>query len=119
MLTTTEDGGTAQLTAVLTTRPTADVTVRFKSSNRSEGRVRGRPIVFTPDDWFVPRTVLVAGVPDGIPDGTQQYSVTTASVRSDDPVYDGRPAGSVTIINLDEEPMRPNPPAAAASRRGR
>ena len=115
VLTTTEAGGTAEFTAVLTTKPLADVTVSFKSSNRAEGKVRGRPLVFTPDDWFVPRTVRVAGVPDGIADGTQTYTVTASSVTSADPLYDRRAVGSVTIQNIDDDPR----PSAPESRRPR
>jgi hypothetical protein len=94
------------------------VTVKFKSSNRAEGRVRGRPIVFTSEDWFVPRTVLVAGVPDGIADGTQEYTVTAASVRSDDPAYDGRLTATLTIVNLDQD-SRPSGRVLAERRRHR
>jgi hypothetical protein len=117
VLTTTEGGGTAQFTAVLTTPPTADVTVAFRSSNRAEGKVRGRPLVFTPADWFVPRTVRVEGVPDGVPDGAQDYAVTGV-VRSEDLAYNARAIAAVNLQNLDEDSV-PSAPTVRPSRRGR
>ncbi len=118
-LTTTEAGGTAQFTAVLTTRPTGDVTVRFKSTNPAEGKVRGRSIVFTPSDWNVPRTIVVQGIPDGVADGSASYWITGDPMESTDPVYDGREVGRIPAVNIDVDTVRPNAPAAAVSRRVR
>ena len=42
-LTTTEAGGTATFTVVLTTQPTADVTIGLSSSDTTEGTVSGEP----------------------------------------------------------------------------
>lgn len=102
-LTTTELGGTAQFTAVLTAAPTSDVTVTFETSDASEGSVGDRQLTFTPADWFTPQTVTVSGVADGIVDGKQAYRVLASSVMSGDPDYDGRAVGSVAVQNLDAD----------------
>ena len=47
-LTTTEAGGTATFTVVLTTQPTADVTIALSSSDTTEGTVRPASLTFTP-----------------------------------------------------------------------
>jgi hypothetical protein len=118
-LTTTEAGGTAQFTAVLTTRPQGDVTVSFKSTDPAEGKVRGRPIVFTPSDWDVSRTVTVQGVPDGVADGTASYWITADPMESSDPAYDGRQVGRIPAINIDVDIVRPDAPAPVGLRRVR
>jgi hypothetical protein len=116
-LVTTEGGGTAEFTAVLTTRPLSDVTVRFKTSNPTEGKVRGRPLVFTYDDWNVPKTVTVVGVPDSVPDGTQPYWITGFPMVSSDPAYDGREVGRIPAVNVDVDPVRPAPAERPSARR--
>lgn len=100
-LQTTENGGTAEFTAVLTTPPTANVTVTFASSDATEGTVTGAPLVFTPANWFTPQTVTVTGVADALTDGVQSYTVTTSSVVSADPAYSDRAVGKVSLVNLD------------------
>jgi hypothetical protein len=106
-LTTTEAGGTAQFTAVLTTAPQAPVTVRFKTTNPAEGRIRTRALVFDPSNWFVPQTVTVFGVPDGMPDGTQAYWITGDPMVSSDPAYDRREVGRIPAVNIDYDARGP------------
>ncbi len=99
--TTTEAGGQARFGAALTTPPAADVKVLFGSSNPVEGQVLTPALTFTPDDWYVPQTVTVAGVPDALADGTQTYRIEAVEVTSDDPLYDHRPVTARTLSNLD------------------
>ena len=47
-LTTTEAGGTATFTVVLTAQPTADVTIGLSSSDTTEGTVSPASLTFTP-----------------------------------------------------------------------
>ena len=118
-LTTTEAGGLAQFTAVLTRQPFAPVTVRFKSTSPAEGKVRGRPVVFTPVDWYRPQTVTVAGIPDGAVDGSQTYWITAHPLQSADPAYDGREIGRIPVVNIDVDFRGPREPAPVESRQGR
>jgi hypothetical protein len=100
-LSTTEGGGASEFTAVLTVAPRADVTVTFAASNPNEGFVEGRPLTFTATDWWVPQAVKVSGLPDGIVDGDQPFTVTAVSVESADPAYEGRQVDSVRFVNED------------------
>ena len=111
-LTTTEAGGVAEFTAVLTTRPEADVTVRLKTTNPAEGRIRRRALVFTPSDWWRPQTVTVTGIPDGLPDGSQSHWITAYPLKSGDPAYDGREIGRIPVVNIDVDSSRPAPSAS-------
>ena len=86
-LTTTEAGGTATFTVVLTTQPTADVTIDLSSSDPTEGTVSPASLTFTTANWNVAQTVTVTGVDDVVVDGDVAYTIVTAAVTSGDPTY--------------------------------
>lgn len=100
---TTEAGGTTTFTVVLDGRPSADVTVTLRSDDPGEGVVSPTTVVFTPDNWNAPRTVVVTGVDDDLVDGPIDYTVSVASVSSADARYDGLPGSSLTVQNEDDD----------------
>jgi hypothetical protein len=102
-LRTTEQGGQATFTIVLTGRPSANVTIGLSSSDPGEGSVRQEQLVFTPSNWNAPQQVTVNGVDDDEKDGTQEYTVLTAPAESDDDNYDGLDAEDVSVTNTDDE----------------
>ncbi len=55
-LVTTEAGGTATFTVVLTSQPTANVTLPLSSSNAAEGAVAPAALTFTSANWNVAPT---------------------------------------------------------------
>src|SRR5947207_1262259 len=63
-LVTTEAGGTATFTVVLTSQPVANVVVPVSSSNVAEGTVSPTSLTFTAANWNVAQTVTVTGVDD-------------------------------------------------------
>ncbi len=97
---TSEAGGTVDYSVVLTSEPTADVTITFTSSDTSEGTVDG-PLVFTADNWDSSQTVTVTGVDDALLDGDVAYSLSYLS-SSTDPNYDAL-AGVRLLDNLDND----------------
>jgi hypothetical protein len=102
-LTTTEAGGTAQFTVVLTSRPTADVTIGISSSAVGEGTVSVSSLTFTDVNWNVPQTVTVTGVNEFIDDGNASYTIVTAPATSGDAAYNNFDAGDVSITNTDDD----------------
>ena len=54
----------ATFTVVLTSQPTADVTIALSSSGSTEGTVSAAPLTFTTVNWNVAQTVTVTGVDD-------------------------------------------------------
>ena len=52
-LTTTEAVGTATFTVVLTSQPTADVTIGLSASDPTEGTVSSPSLTFTPANWNI------------------------------------------------------------------
>ena len=63
-LATTEAGGTATFTVVLTTQPTADVTIAPELERHDRRHGRPASLTFTTANWNVAQTVTVTGVDD-------------------------------------------------------
>src|SRR3989442_858252 len=84
---TTEAGGTATFTVVLTSERTASVAVGLTSSDLTEGTVAPASVTFTTANWNVAQTVTVTGVDDLVQDGNIAYSIVTAPATSADTVY--------------------------------
>ena len=102
-LTTTEAGGTATFTVVLTSQPTADVTIALSSSDPTEGTVGPASLTFTAANWNVAQTVTVTGVDDLVVDGDIAYSIVTAAAVSTDGSYSGFNAADVSVTNTDND----------------
>ncbi len=102
-LTTSELGGTATFTVVLTSKPAANVTIGISSGDTSEGTVSPPTLTFTPSNWASPRTVTITGVDDAEVDGNVAYAVITAAATSADPNYNGLNPADVSAINQDNE----------------
>ncbi len=98
---TREDGITATFTVVLTSQPTADVTINVSSSDLTEGTVSTASLVFTSLNWKTAQTVTVTGVDDVEADGDQTYSIVLGAAVSDDTNYGGIDANDVAVINVD------------------
>ncbi len=105
-LVTTEDGGTAEFSVVLTARPTHDVIVRVVSSDRLEGTVAPASLTFQPDNWHLPQTVVVTGASDAFADGDRVYTVITSWAESLDRRYHGINADDVRVTNVDTDLVR-------------
>ena len=102
-LETTEAGGTADFTVVLTSQPLADVRVPLESNDLSEGSIAVAELVFTPENWSVPQSVTVTGVDDLDADGDVAYRILVKAALSDDPKYAGIDANDVNLVNVDND----------------
>lgn len=102
-LVTSEGGGTATFTVVLTSEPIADVNIAVASSNSQEGTVSTSNLRFTAANWAAPQTVTVKGVNDDVDDGGQIYRVSLGAAASDDLNYRGRDPLDVTVRNTDND----------------
>lgn len=100
-LITTEDGGTASFSVVLTLAPTADVTVNISSSDTTEGTVSVASLLFTTANWNVAQNVTVTGVSDFLADGNIAYSIIAAAASSGDANYNNRNPADVNVTNQE------------------
>jgi hypothetical protein len=102
-LQTSEAGAMATFSVVLTSQPTADVTVGLASSNSAEGTVSTPSVTFTTNNWDVPQSITVMGVDDQTVDGDQPFTITTAAAMSSDPTYAGFDPPDVSVTNTDDD----------------
>jgi len=102
-LVTTEAGGAATFTVVLTSVPTSDVSIGLTSDDLTEGTVSPASLTFTPADALTPHMVTVTGVDDTAVDGSVAYTVVTAPAASTDSSYSGRDAADVAVTNTDDD----------------
>ncbi|MBU0674446.1 MAG: hypothetical protein KJ950_07375 [Proteobacteria bacterium] len=100
---TNENGASAVFTVVLTSEPTAGVTIEITSSNPAEGTVAPDSLTFTSSDWSTPHTVTITGIDDDQTDGNQLYTILLAAASSADPLYNGMDPEDVTVINIDND----------------
>ena len=101
--TTSEAGGSATFRIVLTSQPTANVTIPLASTNPAEGSVVPASVVFNATNWNILRTVTVTGVDDFLDDGDQTYSVITGAAESTDGLYNGQDASDLSLTNVDND----------------
>jgi hypothetical protein len=101
-LTTTESGGTASFTVVLTCQPTANVTLPVASSDLTEGTVSTASLIFTSANWDTVQTVTVTGVDDAIQDGNISYTIQLGPSTSTDPNYVLDPP-NLNATNTDDD----------------
>ncbi len=102
-LTTTEAGGIATFTVILTSQPTANVTIGLSSSNTAEGTVSPATLTFTAANWNSAQSVTVTGVNDFIDDGNIAYTIVTAAASSTDGIYNNMNASDVSVTNTDDD----------------
>jgi uncharacterized protein (TIGR03382 family) len=100
---TTEAGGTATFTMVLSMAPTADVTVGVSSNNLLEGTVTPASWTFTIGNWATPQVFTVTGVDDTVLDFGVTYTIVTAPAISTDGNFSGTNPADVTVVNNDDE----------------
>jgi len=102
-LQTAEDGLSATFDIVLTSQPTAEVTIGLTSSDSTEGTVSPESVVFDPTSWSSPQPVTVTPVNDAVIDGHIQYLVEVQPATSSDLDYAGVDPSDVSVINYDDE----------------
>ena len=104
-VTVEENGGTDSFTVVLTSEPTANVTIAVSSSDTDAATVSPMSLTFTSSNWSSPRAVTVTGVND--PLGNADRSATITHVVSDSGGYGGVKAANmaVTVMHVNEPPV--------------
>jgi hypothetical protein len=103
---TDEGGTTATFTVVLTSQPTADVTIPITSLDLTEGTVSAANLTFTNANWDSAQTVTVTGVDDALIDGDIAYTVEVGDPASADTNYDAlanADTADVSVTNFDDD----------------
>lgn len=100
---TTEAGGSATFTVVLTSEPFSNVTVNFDVNDATEAAVDTDSLVFTAANWDEPQIVTVMGVDDDLADGNQAFTVVFDSTTSADADYAAITPINLGFTNLDDD----------------
>ena len=101
-LTTTEAGGTASFTVVLSRKPTASVTITLSSTNPAQGTLSQSSLTFTTGNWNKAQSVTVTGLDDHIVHGDQTYQIT-GTASSSDSSFNGLTMTPVTVVNEEAD----------------
>lgn len=100
---TSESGGTASFTVVLSSKPKGTVVVTIASTKPAEGALDASALTFTAESWATAQTVTVTGVDDPITDGDQPYAIAVGPVQSSDARYAALDPDDVTLTNSDDD----------------
>ena len=100
------EGESGSYTAVLTSPPTAPVTIPISSSNDGVSSISPSSLTFTPDNWNVPQTVTVNTSNNSSADGDATVTIATGKPTSNDTNYNDLTAADTsdfTITVVDDE----------------
>ena len=100
---TDESGTSATFSVVLTSQPTAPVTIDLTNGDTTEGSLDKASLIFDGANWNVAQTVTVTGVDDALADGDITYTVSLEAATSADASYNGRDPDDVSVTNLDDD----------------
>jgi hypothetical protein len=102
-LVTTEAGGSDTFSVVLTSQPTAPLTIAVSSSDPSEGMPAQTLLSFSTTNWMTAQTVTVNGQNDSLTDGTIAYTVQLATPTTTDAKYAAIDPADVSLTNEDND----------------
>lgn len=102
-ITAAETGPAGTFTVVLTSAPTADVTVPLHIADTAQGSVAPASLTFTSSNWNVAQTVTVTAVNDLVADGDFVNTVFTDAAVSADGTYSGMDASNVMVTHTDND----------------
>ena len=95
------EGGSGTYTVVLTSRPTAAVTITPSSSDTGAATFAPASLSFDGRNWSMGQTVTVSGVEDA--DANHESVVISHTASSDDGKYAGISIASVAVTVADDE----------------
>ena len=103
LLITAKPDGSATFTVVLSSQPTAPVSVPAVSADATEGVTAPAELDFTTSNWNVPQTVTVSGVDDAVDDGNVAFFVNVGPPVSTDAVYAAFARTRVSVTSVDDD----------------
>jgi large repetitive protein len=93
-------GNNGTFSIVLTSQPSANVTIPLSSSDTTEGTLAVTNVVFTSANWNVPQVITMTVVDDTLLDGAISFSAVTGDPTSTDLSYDALTATSVSDVTM-------------------
>lgn len=99
-----EPNGFNTFNVVLTSQPTALVTINMSVSDATECQISTPSLDFNSGDWATPKNVTVTAVDDAIIDGAQPCNITFTIVTADGMYSPIVPASVTVTVNDDDIP---------------
>ena len=96
----TEDGVSDTYEVVLTSQPTAEVTINLSTNGQST--TDSTALVFTSSNWNTPQTVTITAVDDAVAEGNHTSTINHTT-SSNDTNYDGLTVAPVTVEITDND----------------
>lgn len=95
----TEEGGTATFTLVLTSQPTASVSIPLSCSLEGKCSVSPTSVTFTTENWNSPQTITATGINDLVDNGNSTaITIIIGESTSSDPNYVLNPEDITTSV---------------------
>jgi hypothetical protein len=101
-LTTSEAGTSTSFGIVLTSAPTANVTITFACTEAGQGSLLPTSVTFTTATWNMVQLVTVTGLDDHLINGDQKYQIT-GTASSGDGNYNGLTMTPITVTNTEAD----------------
>ncbi|MBK8170704.1 MAG: hypothetical protein IPK60_10245 [Sandaracinaceae bacterium] len=98
-----EGGAAGTFTVVLTSQPTANVTIPVHLASIAQGSIAPASRTFTTGNWNVPQSFTVTAVDDALTDGTFVNTAFTDAATSTDIAYGGFDADNVVVNHFDND----------------
>ncbi len=98
-----EAGKVAEYSVYLSSPPASvdPVTIRFTSSDLTEGRVQNPVLTFDQSNWDQPQSLFIQGVDDYDDDGSTAFNVT-GRIETLDLTYNRVSVPAISLVNLDD-----------------
>ncbi|MCW2971805.1 MAG: hypothetical protein JWN72_78, partial [Thermoleophilia bacterium] len=97
----TEGGGSAAFTSVLTSAPTANVTITLAAG--AQLTTAPAAITFTPANWATPQTITVTAVDDAVAEASPHAASVGFTATSSDTDYAGLSITAVAVAVTDND----------------
>jgi CSLREA domain-containing protein len=101
--TTSEAGTSTNFSVLLTSAPTANVTINLTVSDQTEAVLSTSSITFTTTNWNIAQIVTVTGMDDTLADGNSPFIVVTSATTSTDANYNSVLVQDLALTNLDND----------------
>ncbi|MCC5830183.1 MAG: right-handed parallel beta-helix repeat-containing protein, partial [Phycisphaeraceae bacterium] len=98
-----EGGADARFAVSLSRQPAADVLMPVVSSHPDVAGPLVDQLLFTPDNWDVPREVIIRSIEDDIARGTVNYVIQFGPTQSLDPMYDQAHERAFNLVHQDND----------------
>jgi len=87
----------------LTSKPGAEVNIKFKCSNLREGTISSISASFNRENWNIPQEIFIKGKDDQVDDDDQDYKIIFSASQSLDPKFNKIKLKPINLINIDDD----------------